>query len=348
MKPHRPSWWLLTLAVAVGCGGSTGSGASGGNPDGAGIDVGRRTQAAKETVASSAHCTSLTPFYWEIGDVSGALASGQGGDGSGTVDPSAPMAVASASKLLFGAFALQQQSLDQIVASGGVPYLNFTSGYDNLSELACDVTATVAGCFGARGNDALTAADVGKFFYNGGHLQAYATKLAGLGPDYRSTLSGTPQLADDIQAQIGQIGLTYTTPGLAGGGKVSPEGYALFLRKILSGSLKIKDHLGEHQVCAWTHHSDCDALFSPVNESSPSSTTNDVSDYRWHYSLAHWVEDDGSFSSPGLFGFYPWIDRSKTYYGIVARYDAATNSPSFASVVCGQMIRAAWMTGVTQ
>ena len=30
---------------------------------------------------------------------------------------------------------------------------------------------------------------------------------------------------------------------------------------------------------------------------------------------------DGAFSSPGLFGFYPWIDAGKTYYGVLARYD---------------------------
>jgi len=28
---------------------------------------------------------------------------------------------------------------------------------------------------------------------------------------------------------------------------------------------------------------------------------------------------DGAFSSPGAFGFYPWIDRTKTNYGVLAR-----------------------------
>ena len=47
-------------------------------------------------------------------------------------------------------------------------------------------------------------------------------------------------------------------------------------------------------------------------------------DYTW----AHWIEDDpangddGSFSSPGAFGFLP-VDRTRrvTYYGVLARMD---------------------------
>src|SRR5262249_48883407 len=100
----------------------------------------------------------------------------------------------------------------------------------------------------------------------------------------------------------------------------------------------------------WTHHSDCNALYSPVNESRPGMPTNDVSDEKWHDSIAHWVEEDGTFSSPGADGFYPWIDASKTYYGILARFDPSTQSSGedsgpayYASVRCGRAIRNAWL-----
>jgi len=81
------------------------------------------------------------------------------------------------------------------------------------------------------------------------------------------------------------------------------------------------------------------ALFAPI---PPSES--------WHYSVAHWVEDDpkvgdGAFSSPGAFGFYPWIDASKSYYGVVAR--AAPNG-AWASVQCGRLIRKAWLVGKSQ
>jgi hypothetical protein len=73
-------------------------------------------------------------------------------------------------------------------------------------------------------------------------------------------------------------------------------------------------------------------------------------DESWHYSIGHWVEDDpkvgdGAFSSPGAFGFYPWIDASKTYYGVVARAEAPG---ALESVYCGRLIRKAWVTGGAQ
>ena len=62
---------------------------------------------------------------------------------------------------------------------------------------------------------------------------------------------------------------------------------------------------------------------------------------------------DGAYSSPGKAGFYPWIDSTKTYYGMVARYDTnstgtATTAPFYMSVVCGEAIRKAFTTGVVQ
>ena len=76
----------------------------------------------------------------------------------------------------------------------------------------------------------------------------------------------------------------------------------------------------------------------------------------WHYSIGHWVEDDpttngdGSFSSPGAYGYYPWIDPSKTYYGLVARSvpNGTGLSEGYQSAQCGRLLRAAWKTGVVQ
>ena len=71
---------------------------------------------------------------------------------------------------------------------------------------------------------------------------------------------------------------------------------------------------------------------------------------QWHYSVGHWVEDDptvgdGAFSSPGAFGFYPWIDAGKTWYGVLATLNVGG---AIDSVRCGRLIRKAWLTGTTQ
>ena len=98
--------------------------------------------------------------------------------------------------------------------------------------------------------------------------------------------------------------------------------------------------LGTSAVC--TNPATCaDALFTPI----PSTES-------WHYSIGHWVEDDpavgdGAFSSAGAFGFYPWIDSTKTWYGVLARVLPAQEE-GYASAQCGRLIRKAWVTGVTQ
>jgi hypothetical protein len=111
----------------------------------------------------------------------------------------------------------------------------------------------------------------------------------------------------------------------------SPAAYGTFLRKIINGQLVMSGLLGSHPVC--TLPAICaDSVYSP-------------SPYAWHYSINHWVEDgvgqDGAFSSPGKFGFYPWITADRSGYGILARVskDAGAFLPS---AQCGAAIRAAW------
>lgn len=55
---------------------------------------------------------------------------------------------------------------------------------------------------------------------------------------------------------------------------------------------------------------------------------------------------DGAFSSPGAFGFYPWIDAGKTTYGVLARSESAGNG--IDSVDCGRLVRKAWVTAVAR
>ena len=57
---------------------------------------------------------------------------------------------------------------------------------------------------------------------------------------------------------------------------------------------------------------------------------------------------DGAFSAPGGEGFYPWVDASKAYYGLIARAETGPQKAGFQSVQCGRLLRAAWDTGVQQ
>ncbi len=51
---------------------------------------------------------------------------------------------------------------------------------------------------------------------------------------------------------------------------------------------------------------------------------------------------DGAYSSAGAFEFqHPWIDASKTYYGVISREDAASGGEQggYASAQCGRLVR---------
>lgn len=284
-----------------------------------------RQQAATAAATGSSACTALPAFYWEIGDANGALASGKVGLG---FDADTAMNIASASKLVFGAYVVERFESD--LGSADFQAMTMRSGYTSLSYASCVSSTTVDDCLATGSNGIHTPSEDGLFHYDGGHFQHYASTL-GLGADDDAAL------ATAMGAMLGpELGIAYSSPQLAAGMHVAPSTYALFLRKILSGSLAIRDHLGENAVC--TLPSVCpQASYSPSPEA-------------WHYSWGHWVEDDatagndGAFSSPGAFGFYPWIDAGKTYYGILARV-ALSAGAATESTLCGQAIREAFLTG---
>lgn len=318
-------------ALVAACGGGGSDPNTGVAPAPSSLANQQRSDAASATAQSSVNaCASIRPFYWEIGDRSSAMASGSVSSAASTTvyTQASLMSIASASKWLYAAYVVEKRA--GVLTADDYRYLNFESGYTNFAT--CDQGQTVAECDATGTNGEYTAADDGKFFYNGGHMEKHAT-LFGLGA------MNNAALATEIKSQLGSTGtLIYTQPQLAGGVFTSAAVYAAVLRKMLDGELRMGAALGSHPVC--TNPRTCStAVSAPI----PGSES-------WHYSIGHWVEDDpkvgdGAFSSAGLFGFYPWIDSSKTYYGIVAR---VVNGGALDSVDCGRIIRKAWLTGTAQ
>lgn len=298
----------------------------------------QRRQAAIGTAAHQAYCTAIQPFYWEIGDHNTSLVSGQ--EGKEAPQSTTVMPIASASKWIFGAYVVQRRQ--GILSDGDIKALTMRAGYTSFGNMSCfrflparRDAETVQECFDSQDNNTYTSANEGHFFYNGGHFQYLASKMLGLGDD------NNERLATEMRQVLGNgFAFSFGSPQLAGGAHVSAVEYGRFLRQLLDKQLLLGEQLGSHVVC--TNPDTCTtALYSPVpgNES-------------WHYSLAHWVEDDpavgdGSFSSPGAFGFYPWIDAGKQYYGILARHSLERKA-YYQSVQCGRLIRRAWLTGEVQ
>lgn len=296
-----------------------------------------RILAATTTAQSASNaCAAIAPFYWEYGDRDQGLANGsvdKAGSASVTADSS--MEIASASKWIYGAYVAERRA--GALTAEDIQYLNFRSGYTNFPVNGCAGTDTVAACEAAGDNGVQNLAHVGKFYYGGGHMQKHASLAS---PGMNLGAKGNAALMAEVNGALGTT-FAYSRPQLAGGVFTSAKGYAVFLRKLLGNQLKMSALLGSNPVC--TNPATCaDALYTPVPG------------HDFHYSLGHWVEDDpvsgdGAFSSPGAFGFYPWVDADKAHYGVIARFEVqAGGGEGFSSAQCGQLIRKAWATGTAQ
>ncbi len=286
-----------------------------------------KINAANNTALQNNSCISIQPFYWEIGDGTGLLGSGSTGDGS--IARSTILQIGSASKWIFASYVIQK--LNGTLSPSIIKSLNFTSGYSNFTS--CVGYLTVNGCY--AGVTSFDGASNDKFNYSGGHMQKLAAVDLGIGT------MGSAALTSEVQSYLGSdINLTFNIPQPAGGIQTTALGYSIFLRKIINSSLFVAQFLGSNATC--TNSATCSAAVStPIPDSES-----------WSYSLGHWIENDpangdSAYSSPGLYGFYPWINSSKTYYGLVAR---SSNSASAAwdSVLCGRKIRKAFDSGVQQ
>ena len=303
----------------------------------ANIPVAQRAAAAEQTAQNAASCKPAQPFYWEIGNAQGPLAGGQAGANAPARDTQ--MHIASASKLVYSAYVAERRS--GALNDDDIRFLTFESGYTRFHF--CQPNQTEGACLNSllNGMGRPNGATAGRFDYNGGHMQKHASLMGMAGMDNAA-------MAAEIHHGLPQLGggwnFSYVQPQPAGGGASSVADYAHFLQAVLGGQLQIARLLGTHKVCTNPQTCPNEAVKTPI----PLSET-------WHYSVGHWVEDDpkvgdGSFSSPGAFGFYPWISADKQTYGIVGREShhmtlEEEDKPAIESVDCGRDIRAAWMSG---
>jgi hypothetical protein len=194
------------------------------------------------------------------------------------------LAIASASKWLYGAYVAERRQ--GTLTAEDVQFLNFTSGYTRFAAIGdCFPGDTVGECAARGDNDIAVPAHVGKFHYNGGHMQQHASLPAGMNLGAMDSAA----LAAELRRLLGSdIKLSFGQPQLAGGVRTTAADYARFLRKVLGNELQIAALLGSHKVC--TNPATCaGAISTPI-----------TSGLDWHYSIGHWVEDDARAQRRGL------------------------------------------------
>jgi len=309
---------LLALALAAGA------------LPAAAAEMDARVAAARQAAASTP-CAELAPFYWEIGDQHQVWVS----QSVGKINADTSMPIASASKWVFAAYVVELR-LGRL-SEGEIEALTMRSGYTSMQHASClklrasrRRVQTVGDCFSTGQNSHYTPAHRGKFYYNGGHFQ----KLASV--DLKLADKNSAELAAVMQQALGiTFPFEFTTPQPAGGITTTAAHYRLFLQALLNGQLQLGSRLGEHAAC--TQPDSCRAALS-----TPAPTQ-----LAWGYSLGHWVEADATqrqaaFSSAGAFGFYPWIESGRRYYGILARDDRSRRAGA-DSAECGARIRTAFL-----
>jgi hypothetical protein len=304
------------------------------------------------------------------------------------------------------------------LTTADIKALTFTDGYSNMGSETNGVQCTVSGNFTcgvpqptpvtnsinnclaicginntSQPNSFLFTSQIGLFNYDSGHIENHASanqSLLGIanlatGAIYSYYITQFKALnPTGYPGAVTAYG-NFGSPLLAGAIGQSNTHYSLFLQTVLGSSLLRAMLAGSdsstYWVCAWTTpfastgnlDGDCPtAYYSPITE-------------KWRYSLAHWWEvdpannNDWSVSSPGAYGFYPWIEplcpaaghpgnqclaqsdfdtafaASGTgvwsYYGFIGRQVPSGTSPTGngqTSAKCGQALRKAYLTGVEQ
>jgi hypothetical protein len=294
-------------------------------------------RAAVDTANGSPDCTSLGDFYWEIGNSTAKLFSLKRGS---SVSETTELLLASASKWLYASAYVQSKGYENLSADEK-KQLNFTSGYLEGPNTNCgDAGTTVSECYGpGYKNVSYRRLQDGAFFYDGGHMQRLATGDIG-----ERTGTGVASVVDWLNGQLGtSLPEANGTVAVAGGFRGSAAQYRVFLRKLLGNQYAMSVRLNADAV--------------PAYPGSPGVTYTPWTAGQADYGLGHWLERERvnevwtvtGYSSPGRFGFYPWVSAGKRQYMLLARARlTGSGGEGELSRVCAHRIRRAYMLGRPQ
>lgn len=255
----------------------------------------------------------------------------------GTFSADQRVAIASTSKIVSGVviFSLIHQSylsLDDTTSSilgwSGPQaaitlrqLLSFTSGLPPSHTCTANPSITLADCVNSISQETIVATPGTRFAYGSTHLHV-ATRIA----EVQTGLTWNQIFANEIRTPLGISNLVQyytgplqaagtTNPLIAGGMRASMNEYARILQFVYDkGRWQGNQLIGE-------------TLFNlQVIEPYPNVVIgNTPAPPGWNvrYGLTAWLECPtpttgcASISSPGAFGFTPWIDRTAGYYAIL-------------------------------
>lgn len=282
-----------------------------------------------------------------IGDASGALFRFE----RGNVNVDTSLESASSAKLLTGLTLISLMEEGALsLSTGPADVLAFWTADDQRSETTLQQLLSFTSGFNAR------PLELGCWTLGGIELQTCAQRIYidGLdtdpgaafsyGPEHlqvaaamAESVAGAPFIDVFRQQVADPLNLTpsfrfatpsTTNPRAGGGAIVNAADYALLLQAVLAGQVvnDLDAYIGDFTQGA-------QILNSPATDQGRD----------WRYGLGYWVEcglavyDDAcaetpTISSPGAFGFTPWIDFEHQYYGVIAIEEAIVDGQTGGEV----------------
>ena len=199
--------------------------------------------------------------------------------------------------------------------------LAFTSGIGGArSDIPCltDTMMTLQGCAQVIYNEHFEHDPETAFHYSPGHMHiAAAMAEVATGSSWVELLDTRLKAPLSLTWRTRFQASAQENPGVAGAMLSTAAEYATFLESFYTGAY----------LPNWT-----EALLQIRTRGLPvaySPVDNVLSGASWGYALGNWVEcnqptfDESCearrvFSSPGAFGFYPWIDKSNSYWAVLS------------------------------
>ncbi|ADM10699.1 hypothetical protein PB2503_13309 [Parvularcula bermudensis HTCC2503] len=195
--------------------------------------------------------------------------------------------------------------------------LSFTSGFNARPGARGCIRrkeTTLAACARRFYEEGLSTSPGEAFSYGPAHLQiAAAMAEAATGKPFRQLFLDTLIRPQGLSAATDFVSPSGRNPRASGGAVVTGEDYERLLRALLAGDLieDIDRFIAPRTLGAVT-------AYSPAAGAAPG----------WAYALGAWTECDApaftrncaeavTLSSPGAFGFVPWIDFGHGYYGLI-------------------------------
>ncbi len=222
--------------------------------------------------------------------------------------------------------------------------LGFVSGFNNApTEPGCigDGVSTLPECVTEIHDGGIDTAPGASLYYGPEHLQIAALMaVEAVGAtDFGAILRDRLFDPAGVSASTRFSPLAGDNPRYAGGLGATAEDYGRILTGVLSGAL-VSDLAGYLE----------DRTASATVGYRPDSI--DANNLDWRYGAGFWIECDApvfqaacattpTISSPGAFGFTPWIDFGNDYWGVIAMQAVATANfrPAEASVLLEQELQ---------